>query len=109
MPGGRRDGQPTRCGDMLLRPAPLHSCEQDPSVRVGLPFAFNHYLHMPDHLYNVTTNCMLCFLARRGALPHLSRSLYPPSPPNGRRHLRIFDPHLAKDLRLFHILDGSSG
>jgi len=66
---------------MSLRAAPLHSWEQDPSVRVGLPFAFNHYLHMPDHLDSVTTDCMLCFLARRGALPHSSRSLYPPSPP----------------------------
>jgi hypothetical protein len=31
------------------------------------------------------------------------------SPPNARRRLRIPDPHLPKDLRLLHILDGFGG
>jgi hypothetical protein len=42
-------------------------------------------------------------------MPRLSRPLYLQSPPNARRRLRISDPHLPKDLRLLHILDGFRG
>ena len=70
---------------MLLRAAPLHSCEQDLFVRVGLLFTFNHYLNLPNRLAKMRFQMSSCHLQRRRSWttvcrlwPHSQRELVTP-------------------------------
>ena len=70
---------------MLLRAAPLRSCEQDLFVRVGLLFTFNHYLNLPNRLAKMRFQMSSCHLQRRRSRttvcrlwPHSQRELVTP-------------------------------
>ena len=56
--------------------------------------------------YSASTSVLSRF---REAMPHISLSVYLQSPLNAQRRLRVFDPTMPKDPRLFYESDSFCG